>query len=275
MSNLRRRPPLLRAAAAAAVATGWAIADPAPALAASEAEYSCRFGQTVRRVELRFAGEGARMPCEVVYWRDSEQPGHSEVLWHAQRDAQFCRDKTQEVVERLQAGGWSCEAISGAEAGPEVARREEEVVPALAPAARLSVDDLAAAIEADVRRLNELTDLGRFEAQAFTLGDLDHDQAADGAALLTYHGEGAPNALYLLAYLHEGGHFRPVARTRLLVGDGLLEGSITTIDGGAIQVEARAGESGQRRQAAFLLIDGDLVEAGEGQLSAGRETTIR
>jgi hypothetical protein len=276
MSSPVRRPPLARAAVGAFAAAVALMGGPAPSLAASEAEYSCRFGETVRRVELRFAGAGARMPCEVVYWRDTEQPGQSEVLWHAQRDAQFCRDKTREVVGRLESGGWSCQAIGAPEAGPTIARPEEEVVPALAPAARLSLDDLAAAVEADVHRLNQLTEHGRFEATAFTLGDLDRDEAADGAALLTYHGDGAASALYLLAYLRDGQGFRPAARTRLAIGDGPLGGSIEAIDGGAIRVEIHPQTAeGAPREAAFLLVDDELVEAGEAQFSAGRETTIR
>jgi hypothetical protein len=278
MSSLIRHPLLARATAGAFAAALVVAGHPAPSLAASEAEYSCRYGETVRRVELRFAGEGGRMPCEVVYWRDTEQPGQSEVLWHAQRDAQFCRDKTREVVGRLQAGGWRCEAIKAPEAaGLAVARPEEAVVPALAPAARLSLEDFAAAVEADVRRLNQFAEHGRFEATAFTLGDLDRDDAADGAALLTYQGDGAASALYLLAYLHDGQGFRPAARTRLAVGEGSLEAGIEAIEGGVIRVELHGNGSGEGepREASFLLIDDELVEAGEARLSAGRETTIR
>jgi hypothetical protein len=87
--------PVLIAGASSAVAT----------------EVRCvRADQTVRRVAIEVQDPDRDVPCEVVYWKDTEQPGVRTVLWNARTDAAFCRRKAEELVGKLEAVGWKCTA---------------------------------------------------------------------------------------------------------------------------------------------------------------------
>ena len=70
---------------------------------------------------------GMTLPCEVHYYKDTEAPGESQVLWSAQAQEGYCEAKTEEFVARLQGWGWSCGA--SAEPAPEAAPEAEEAEP--------------------------------------------------------------------------------------------------------------------------------------------------
>ena len=76
---------------------------------AQSEEFQCRRGDLVRRIELRFADDADRLPCQVVYWKDQESPGEPRVPWKADRDLEFCVAKAREMVDGLQSGGWTCD----------------------------------------------------------------------------------------------------------------------------------------------------------------------
>lgn len=80
---------------------------PMPALGS---EFVCERGGAIRRVEIAVQDEVSRVPCEVVYWRDTEQPGVRDVLWNARTDAAFCVRQAEDLVRRLEGGGWRCAA---------------------------------------------------------------------------------------------------------------------------------------------------------------------
>jgi hypothetical protein len=67
-----------------------------------------RGDDAIRRVEIAVQDPNGDVPCEVVYWKDTEAPGVRSVLWSAQTDAAFCARKAEELVDKLEAGGWSC-----------------------------------------------------------------------------------------------------------------------------------------------------------------------
>jgi hypothetical protein len=83
--------------------------------AVAASDYRCARGdQVVRRVEVAVDDPVQNVPCEVVYWKDTEQPGMRTVLWSAEYDAAYCTRKADELVANLESGGWSCEPIEGA-----------------------------------------------------------------------------------------------------------------------------------------------------------------
>ncbi|MGI9492222.1 MAG: hypothetical protein ACR2QF_07485, partial [Geminicoccaceae bacterium] len=90
----------------AIMALGFATAT---ANAAEKTEYTCRSGETVRRVIVEVGDFSTGLPCEVVYWKDSEAPGVRRVLWNARSDARFCQDKAAGLVAKLDDSGWNCD----------------------------------------------------------------------------------------------------------------------------------------------------------------------
>jgi hypothetical protein len=75
---------------------------------AHAAEFRCRNGGLERRIALISGDDTQGIACEVRYWRDATAPDSGQVLWHAQKDAVFCRTKALELLTRLEAGGWTC-----------------------------------------------------------------------------------------------------------------------------------------------------------------------
>ena len=67
----------------------------------------------MRRVEI-YTEPGVTVPCEVHYFKDTEAPGQSEVLWSAQSQAGYCEQKATEFVARLEGWGWDCNASDAA-----------------------------------------------------------------------------------------------------------------------------------------------------------------
>lgn len=93
----------------AILALGFATAT---ANAAEKNEYQCRSGETLRRVIVEVGDLNTSLPCEVVYWKDTEAPGVRRVLWNARSDAQFCDSKAAGLVEKLANSGWNCDGGS-------------------------------------------------------------------------------------------------------------------------------------------------------------------
>jgi len=90
----------------AILALGFATAT---ANAAEKTEFTCRSGETVRRVIVEVGDLSTGLPCEVVYWKDSEAPGVRRVLWNARSDAQFCETKAAGLAKKLDDSGWDCD----------------------------------------------------------------------------------------------------------------------------------------------------------------------
>ena len=96
-----------------------AIVIPGVVLAQDGGKYECTMGDLVRRVEI-YSEPGVTVPCEVHYYKDTESPGESEVLWSAQTQAGYCEEKASELVARLEGWGWDCGAGEEVEPEPEV-----------------------------------------------------------------------------------------------------------------------------------------------------------
>jgi hypothetical protein len=121
------------------------------AVPAAASETRCvRGDDAIRRVEIAVQGPNQTVPCEVVYWKDTEQPGVRNVLWTAQTDADYCARKAAELVDTLEGGGWSCTAAgeqaraASREAAPAAASREAPAVAAPSPPEPRAEPDVAA-----------------------------------------------------------------------------------------------------------------------------------
>jgi hypothetical protein len=259
----------------------WIVISVSVAQAVAE-EFRCQRGDLVRRIELRLADDAGRLPCAVIYWRDSEAPGQPQNLWNADHDLDFCRRKAREMAERLQSAGWACEgapigatAATGApeRSSPDPERPEEPAgsqgSESASPTARPDQATLRAALARDIRRLEELTagSSGEFATDTATLGDLNADGLEDAAVLLTHRAKGAEPTYYLLAYVFNGATFQPVARINLeAYYRNFTEVGIQDVAGGAVDILLRVPRADDpqccpsgRRQATFGLRDGQLV----------------
>ena len=109
---------------------------PAAAIADTGAQYECTVGELTRRVEIMYE-TGMTLPCEVHYYKDTEAPGQSQVLWRAMNEQGYCENKAGEFIEKLSAAGWACTGGDAPAAAPE---------PAVAPGA---ADEVEAAEDVD------------------------------------------------------------------------------------------------------------------------------
>jgi hypothetical protein len=279
---------------APALATLSLVAVSILAAPAQGEEYHCRRGDLARRIEVQFADDADRLPCQVVYWSDAESPERPRVPWNADHQVEFCIGKAREMVERLQSAGWTCGGDAplpedAAERGKASERSSGEPAAAAPPLPSLRRDAandpstpdqaaLEAALARDLRRLDELAGglPGEFESHMAILGDLDGDGVEDGAALLSHRDEDGGSSYHLLAYLFDGRTFLPVARINLeAYYQNFTNVAIQDIAEGGIELllhTPRAGDpaccpSGRRR-ATFELRDGQLVLAAESESGA-------
>jgi hypothetical protein len=74
-------------------------------------EYQCARGLVVRNIAIEYRLPGQRVPCEVLY-RKPSQIRH--VLWKARAQAGFCESKADQLLEKLDRSGWSCDQAQGA-----------------------------------------------------------------------------------------------------------------------------------------------------------------
>lgn len=65
----------------------------------------CKNGKLVRRVEL-----SGSAPCEVHYKKETEQPGHDQVLWSSPNNQAYCVTNAKAFVDKLVSMGWTCTA---------------------------------------------------------------------------------------------------------------------------------------------------------------------
>lgn len=83
------------------------VALPGLAIAQTGTTYQCTHGELQRRIEVLFE-TGMTLPCEVHYYKDTEAPGESQVLWRAANEGGYCESKARGLVDKLQGLGWDC-----------------------------------------------------------------------------------------------------------------------------------------------------------------------
>ena len=70
----------------------------------------CNIGDVMRRVEVHYYGNEKAVPCEVHYYKDTEEPGEDRVLWRAESETGYCENKMTAFVDDLSGFGWYCES---------------------------------------------------------------------------------------------------------------------------------------------------------------------
>jgi len=75
---------------------------------AERSQSICTSGNLVRRVIVEVGDLSTNLPCEVVYWKDTEAPGVRRVLWNARTDTSYCDAKAVGLIDKLANAGWSC-----------------------------------------------------------------------------------------------------------------------------------------------------------------------
>ena len=109
-----------------------ALAAPALVVAQDSGKYQCTYRHLVRRVEI-FTEPGVSVPCEVHYYKDTEAPGETQVLWSAESDGSYCESQAQAFIAKLEGWGWECgsgaEPAPAPEAMPEVEPEADEEAP--------------------------------------------------------------------------------------------------------------------------------------------------
>lgn len=109
-----------------------ALVIPVLSLAQADGKYQCTFGELVRRVEI-LTEPGVSVPCEVHYYKDTEAPGETQVLWSAQSQAGYCQSQTEAFISRLEGWGWNCGQGESMPADDEAPVSESEAMPSSAP----------------------------------------------------------------------------------------------------------------------------------------------
>jgi hypothetical protein len=94
---------------------------PVVSIAQAPHDYQCMLNDLQRRIVI-FYETGVTVPCEVHYFKDTEAPGETQVLWRALNEAGYCEKMADNFVGKLKDQGWSCEQRGGGE--PEAAATE-------------------------------------------------------------------------------------------------------------------------------------------------------
>ncbi len=70
----------------------------------------CKIGDVMRRIEIQYYDEQNSVPCEVHYYKETEEPGADRMLWRADNETGFCENKMNAFVGELTGFGWYCES---------------------------------------------------------------------------------------------------------------------------------------------------------------------
>jgi hypothetical protein len=70
-------------------------------------ETTCKQGENTRKVKLGYKDESQGSDCSVSYQKESDQA--EKVLWSAQKQPDFCKEKADAFVEKLKGMGWACD----------------------------------------------------------------------------------------------------------------------------------------------------------------------
>jgi hypothetical protein len=89
----------------------------------------CKSGDQQRSVQVQYYAEEKNVPCEVHYYKETEQPGMGQVLWRAANEVGFCEKKMAVFLNELSDSGWNCEQSADASSEDEVKSPRNEVLP--------------------------------------------------------------------------------------------------------------------------------------------------
>lgn len=87
---------------------GVAPAAAAPAATGAGSVVTCSQGNNKRTVSITSQDPAKGVPCEVHYKKETEQPGHDQMIYSAANELNFCEAKARAFVEKLTGMGWTC-----------------------------------------------------------------------------------------------------------------------------------------------------------------------
>jgi len=68
-------------------------------------EYVCNKGDEKRIISINYESNGSSVPCEVEY----EKGESTQTLWSAQTESGYCEKRVDELIDKQESWGWSCE----------------------------------------------------------------------------------------------------------------------------------------------------------------------
>lgn len=77
--------------------------------AAAATSYNCTHGNKVRLIEVVYLNAPAKVPCEVHYSKETEEPGVTSTPWSAANLEGYCEDKAAAFAEKQRGWGWDCQ----------------------------------------------------------------------------------------------------------------------------------------------------------------------
>jgi rare lipoprotein A len=86
----------------------------------------CTHHSERRIITIDYLSDSQKVPCQVIYEKKTEQPGHQEVLWRANNSVGYCERKTDDFIKKLTGYGWQC-AYKKAPDKKEEAKVKEEI----------------------------------------------------------------------------------------------------------------------------------------------------
>lgn len=69
----------------------------------------CKSGKQQRSVQVQYFEQEKQVPCEVHYYKSSEEPAMGQVLWRAANEVGFCEKKMAVFLKELSGSGWDCQ----------------------------------------------------------------------------------------------------------------------------------------------------------------------
>ncbi len=77
----------------------------------------CKSGKQERSVQIQYFEQDRQVPCEVHYYKNSEESAMGQVLWRAANEVGFCEKKMAVFVEDLSNLGWDCQKPENSQQG--------------------------------------------------------------------------------------------------------------------------------------------------------------
>lgn len=223
-----------------------------------------------RHIEIEVEDLDRGLPCSVV---DRRTPDDREILWRAEFEADFCRQKAEETRLILQARGWACRPEGASERQspstrpssppfiiaawrcleglqpiqrltsnrpPVPAARPERSVRPVAPPNPETAwgnERLQTAVRRDLSAIGQ-DDIGDDTIVGAALGDLDSDGIEDAIVILTREAKsGAPHRM-LMAYLQASDAYNLVDVWILKMPDAQGDGKLDLrIEDGAVHLD--------------------------------------
>ena len=68
----------------------------------------CKNAQHRRKLVVVYFQENKKVPCQLVYYKETERPGDIKIPYEAKNSIGFCEKKAVEMQKEFENAGWSC-----------------------------------------------------------------------------------------------------------------------------------------------------------------------